>query len=289
MTPRLALFLLAGLLLAGCARRVPESGERRYPLRGEVLAVDRPGHRLTVQHEAIAGFMPAMTMEYAVSPGVAAVAAAGQKIRADLVVEKSGAAHLEGIWPDDEAAKAEIAAGARALRQDTHDRGDGAYREVGEAMPSFPLIDQTGRVVESGRFRGKQIMLNFIYTRCPLADMCPASTAKMMAAQKLARAAHVANLELVSITLDPDYDTPGVLKEYADERGIDTANFSFLTGPPAAIRDLLAQFGVIAEFQGDLLKHTLTTLLIDEKGRIAWRADGSAWEPVDFVAKMHRA
>ncbi len=189
-----------------------------------------------------------------------------------------GAAHLEKIWPDSEAVQAEIAAGARALREDTHDRGNGAYREIGEAMPDFTLYDQTGKVVESGRFRGKQIMLNFIYTRCPLADMCPASTAKMMSAQKLARTAGVKDLELVSVTLDPAYDTPGVVKEYADERGIDTGNFSFLTGPEGAIRDLLSQFGVIAEFQGGILKHTLATLLIDEKGRIVWRADGSQWE-----------
>ena len=97
------------------------------------------------------------------------------------------------------------------------------------------------------------------------------------------------NLELVSITLDPAFDTPGVLKEYAETRGIDTANFSFLTGPEAAIKDLLTQFSVIAQFQGDILQHTLTTLLIDVNGKIAHRTDGSAREPKDFVAKMTRS
>jgi protein SCO1/2 len=129
-------------------------------------------------------------------------------------------------------------------------------------------------------------MMNFIFSRCPVATMCPASTLKMMAAQKLAREAGATNVEFVSITLDPAYDTPGVLKEYAAVRGIDTKNFSFLTGPERAIRDLLEQFGVIAEFEGDLLKHTLTTLLIDPTGKIIHRADGSTWEPGDFVAKL---
>jgi protein SCO1/2 len=131
-------------------------------------------------------------------------------------------------------------------------------------------------------------MLNFIFTRCPDAKMCPAATAKMITVQRLAREAAVPNLELVSITLDPAYDTPGVLREYADLRGIDTANFSFLTGPEAAIRDLLTQFGVIAQFQGDILQHTLATLLIDPHGKIIHRTDGSAWDPQDFVAKMKR-
>jgi len=79
-----------------------------------------------------------------------------------------------------------------------------------------------------------------------------------------------------------------VLKQYAVDRGIDTTNFSFLTGPEAAIRDLLTQFGVIAEFKGNILDHTLATLLIDEKGRVAWRADGSQWQPSEFVGRMRR-
>jgi protein SCO1/2 len=131
-------------------------------------------------------------------------------------------------------------------------------------------------------------MLNFIYSRCPVANMCPLSTSKMMETQRLARREGIPNIEFVSITLDPAHDTPGVLRDYADQRGIDTANFSFLTGPEPAIRDLLAQFGVIAQFKGDILDHTLATLLIDEKGRIAWRADGSQWQPAEFVARMHR-
>jgi protein SCO1/2 len=106
--------------------------------------------------------------------------------------------------------------------------------------------------------------------------------------QKLARQAGVANLELVSITMEPAYDTPGVLKQYAAGHGIDTANFSLLTGPEAAIKDLLTQFGVIAGFEGDMAKHTLTTLLIDENGKIIHRADGSVWESREFVAKMKR-
>jgi protein SCO1/2 len=131
-------------------------------------------------------------------------------------------------------------------------------------------------------------MLNFIYTRCPVATMCPAATAKMIRTQQLAQEAGVKNLELISITLDPTYDTPGVLKEYADTHGIDTSNFSLLTGPENAIKDLLEQFGVIAEFEGDLVKHTLSTILINENGRIVHRADGSVWEPRDFVAKMKK-
>lgn len=241
-----------------------------------------------MHHEEVPDYMPEMTMEFLVNSGDIANAREGQRIRADMIPSDTGDYRLENIWPDDQVADATIRAGADALRQDTMIRGRRAYREVGENLPDFALYDQTGQVAQSARFRGKQIMLNFIYTRCPVATMCPAATMKFMETQRLAKEAGVANLELVSITLDPEYDTPGVLREYAEARGIDTGNFSFLTGPERAIKDLLTQFGVIAEFDGNMIQHTLTTLLIDENGRIVHRADGSVWEPKDFVAKMRR-
>ena len=287
----------AGVLVllgaTGCSReRAPAkaeaAAEKRYPLTGEIISVDAGRKILVVRHDEIKNLMPAMTMEFGVSGADAAAFKAGQRIRAEVIPSDRGDWRLEKIWVDDKSAEAAIAAQAAALRQDTLIRGKGAYREVGEKIPEFALFDQDGRVVQSGRFRGKQVMLNFIFSRCPVATMCPAATMRMMALQKLARESGVTNLELVSITLDPAYDTPAVLKDYAVTRGIDTSNFSLLTGPESAIRDLLTQFGIIAEFQGNLLNHTLATLLIDESGRIIHRADGSTWEPKDFVAKMKK-
>jgi protein SCO1/2 len=292
--------LLAAVLLGGtgCGREAggarqaataAKPGEERYAIRGEILKIDPARNVLIVQHEEIKGYMPAMTMEFAVSAGDVAVAKPGQRIRAEMVPSKDGDFRLEKIWPDDRTTEAAaVAAGALQLRQDTHTRGKAAYREVGETVPDFALYDQSGKVVQMARFRGKQLMVNFIFTRCPVATMCPASTAKMMTVQRLAQEAGVKNLELISITLDPAFDTPGVLRDYASTRGIDTGNFSFLTGPETAIKDLLTQFGVIAQFQGDILQHTLATLLITEDGKIAHRTDGSAWEPKDFVGKMKR-
>ena len=300
----LVLFCGSILFSAGCGRpgrsaisdqlvaaaKSDKTKDERYPLTGQVLRIEAERKILVVRHDEIKGYMPAMTMEFVVSDGELALAKPGQRIRAELVPAKDGGDfRLEKIWPDDKVSADTIAASALQLRQDTHTRGKSAYREIGETVPDFALYDQTGKVVQSGRFRGKQIMLNFIFSRCPDAKMCPASTAKMVTAQRLAREAGVKNLELISITLDPAYDTPGVLKEYAETRGIDTANFSFLTGPETAIKDLLTQFGVIAQFQGDILQHTLTTLLIDVNGKIAHRTDGSGWEPKDFVAKMTKS
>jgi protein SCO1/2 len=296
---KLRLSLLAGVcamaaLLPACKpvetppAAPAEPVEKHYPLTGQVLKVDAATKSLLVQHDKIPGLMPAMTMEFTVSDGDLANAKEGQRIRADLVMDAQDNARLEKIWPVDPVAESAVKAAAGALRQDTAIRGKSAYREVGENLPDFALYDQDGKVVTAARFRGKQVMLNFIFSRCPVATMCPTATANMTTTQRKAREAGIRNIEFVSITLDPDYDTPGVLKEYARARGIDTGNFSFLTGPEGAIKDLLTQFGIIAEFDGSILKHTLATLLINEQGKIIWRTDGSQWSPDDFVRKMHK-
>jgi len=292
----MCLLLLAGLGLAGCGKtggppkgaNHAQSAEKRYPLTGEIIAVDLPGKTIRVRHDEIKGLMPAMAMDFEVSAGDLAIAHLGSRIKADLVAIGNGDFRLEKIWPAGPAETAAVEAAANALNQETVIRGKQAYREVGELTPQFALYDQEGRVVKSEKFRGKQVMLNFIFTRCQVAKMCPAAVGRFQQMQRLAREAGVSNLELLSISLDPTYDTPGVLKEYAALRAIDTSNYSFLTGPEVAIKSLLAQFGVLAEFTGNILNHTASTLLLDENGKIVHRVDGSTWDVQEFVQKLKK-
>jgi len=262
-------------------------GEKRFPITGEIVKVDAARDTLLVHHSEIKGYMPAMTMEFKVTKGDLAIAKEGQHIRAELV-DRPDAFYLEKIWPDDAATQRALDAAAKALAQDTTMRGKEAYREIGENLPEFTLLDQEGRAVAGSRFRGKQIVLNFIFTRCPIATMCPAATERMAQLQAAAKAAGAKNFELVSISLDPEYDTPGIMKEYAQVRGLDTSNWSFLTGPDAAVRHLLAQLGVIREFEGATIKHTLATVLINEAGKISYRVDGSTWLVDDFVKRLKK-
>jgi protein SCO1/2 len=293
--PLLPLFFLAGLalaVLAGCTRaeKKPDvavvAAPKEHALTGEVVALTPARSAVLVHHEEIPGYMPPMTMEFLVAPADLARLKEGQRLRARMTQDDHGDLHLEAIELLDPVKEATIAAAANQLRQDTSARGKEAYREVGETVPQFTLYNQDGEVVPINRFRGRRVVLNFIYTRCPIATMCPASTLRMMALQQAAREKGVANLELVSITLDPAYDTPSVLKDYARVRGIDTANFTFLTGPEGAVRDLLHQFGVIVQPGDNYLKHTLATLLLDEHGRIVHRVDGTAWEPKEFLKRL---
>ena len=289
-----AWLLAAAVFFAGCTKRSDESGpaagdaeDGRHPLRGTVISVSAERGTALVDHEEIPGYMPRMTMEFHVNPGDLRILREGLKIRGKIF-EAGDGFYLEEIWPEDPAAERVVQAASQALRQDTVTRGSTPYREVGENLPDFALYDQDGKVVQAAQLRGRQIVLNFIFTRCPDAKMCPATVMKMMQLQATAREAGVTDHELISITLDPEYDTPGVLRDYADARGIDTSNYRFLTGPERAIKDMLAQSGVLAFQDGPLLQHTLATVLIDAKGKIVHRVDGSAWSVEDFAGRLRR-
>ncbi|HWA25326.1 MAG TPA: SCO family protein [Lacunisphaera sp.] len=292
MRPLLIALVLA---LAGCSRResppaatapATPAAPKEYTLTGEVVACYPDKGTVIAKHDEIPGYMPPMTMEFTFEPADRTKLGEGRTFRARLVDDGSGTLHLRAVEPIDPAKEAMIKAAAAELRQDTSIRGKGAYREIGESVPEFSLYDQRGEVFAINQVRGKWIVMNFIYTRCPIATMCPASTLRMMSLQEAARKAARDDLMLLSISLDPAYDTPAVLKDYAAARGIDGANFRFLTGPEGAVRDLLHQFGVIVEPGENFLKHTLSTLLIDPKGRIVHRVDGTTWSPDEFLKRL---
>ncbi|MEY3608850.1 MAG: hypothetical protein RLZZ447_1638 [Verrucomicrobiota bacterium] len=245
----------------------------RYDLRGEVIAITSKGNGLLVHHEEIPGYMPAMTMEFILEGAKAADFREGQRIRARMYESAPGEFKLEDIRIEAPAPAGTVPKGSEPA----------AFVTVGERAPAFQLLNQWGEEVGLERYRGKWIVLNFIFTRCPVATMCPAATARMISLQRQVAALGIKDFQLLSISLDPAYDTPAVLREYAETRGVDPVNFQFLTGTEAAVRRLLAQFGVIAEPSENLWKHTLATLLIDREGRIRQRVEGASWEPEVFL------
>lgn len=283
------LALLAG---AACSREAAKSSPPSkpegdgYALRGEIVGLVPERRILLVHHEEIPGYMPEMTMEFTIGEADLSLFKSGQRIAARMKEGSPGEFGLQGIRVLDTTKDTVVEAAARKLKEDTFILGKSVYREIGEAAPSFALYNQEGAVVSADQFRGQRVVLNFIFTRCPVATMCPAATARMITLQRLAREQGIVDFRLVSITLDPAYDTPAVLKTYGATRGADFANFDFLTGPETAIRSLLTQFGVIAEPSENIWKHTLSTVLIDRDGKIVHRVDGSTWEPEDFLARL---
>lgn len=283
-----SIWILLFGVLAGCSQKEETLGEEDtegHLLIGTITAVDEAAGLLEVAHEDVPDFMPAMTMKFVVSAGDLKNAKVGQKIRARLIRDENGAFELIKIWPLDEQVSNDLKRVNQRLQEQAKKLPSGYYYGEGDDSPDFALLDQFGEVVNSDQFAGKPLMLNFIFTRCTDANMCPLSTSKMAQLQKLAKAEEL-DVNFVSITLDPQYDTPGVLRQYAEAYGIEGSNFKFVTGHKSAVRNLVKSHGVTSIDKVDTIMHSLATVLIDEEGSIAKRSDKSAWTPEEFLEAL---
>lgn len=242
------------------------------PVRGLVRAVDPKAGTLTLECEApkgrvVSGFTVSGDL---VPERIGTVVAAEFKV-------SGGLARFERLVPADAAGERRIAELGARLHADTEARGRCVKRSPGEAAPEFALRDQFGRVVAPGDWQGRFVVISFIFSRCRAPEMCPASTRKMVELSRLLHADGVRNAVLFSVSFDPGFDTPGVLKTYADGYKADHAVHRFLTGPKGVIDDLRRQFGILTVDAEGTIVHNVATTLIGPDGRIIHRADGPNW------------
>jgi protein SCO1/2 len=149
------------------------------------------------------------------------------------------------------------------------------------AAPDFTLTSQDGAEVTLGDLRGKVVAVTFIYASCP--DVCPMLTDKMARVQDELGADFGTKVAFVSITVDPERDTPEALKEYAAAFDANLAGWSFLTGEPAAIRDVAHRYGVaVAPAADGQVDHTLLTTLIDRHGTMRVQYLGYRFDEEEF-------
>ena len=163
-----------------------------------------------------------------------------------------------------------------------HDAPDHAERlPVIGAAPDFVLTSQDNRPVALADYRGKVIAVTFIYTSC--ADTCPLLTAFMVHVQEELGSAFGKKIDFVSITVDPERDTPEILRQYAENFDADLAGWAFLTGEPAVVRDVMQRFGVFAKktATGDI-DHTFLTSLIDANGNMRVQYLGVGFDLGEF-------
>jgi protein SCO1 len=158
--------------------------------------------------------------------------------------------------------------------------GDKRLPVIGPAPP-FALTSQDGMPVALADFRGKVVALTFIYTACP--DICPLVTQKMVQVQDELGAEFGAKVAFVSITLDPERDTPEVLKDYAQFWGAKPDGWIFLTGSPEAVRDVTHRYGVfVAKKEDGSVDHTQLTSLVDAEGEMRVQYLGARFDPEEF-------
>ncbi len=151
-------------------------------------------------------------------------------------------------------------------------------REFNLLIDDFGLTDQNGRRVRFGQFRGKPVVVNFMYTSCP--DVCPLLTASLKILRDHMEPAESRDIHFLSITTDPEVDTPEVLKAYSKRHKADAPNWSWLTGNERALAPVWQGFGVsVQRIAKGLIEHTTLTVVADAKGYMRFAYFGSAPDP----------
>ncbi len=273
--------LIAAVTAASACSRPPEA--REFEVRGQILSVDAVRREVLVDHEDIPGFMPAMVMTYKVSDAALLEGKLpGDLITATLVVEEVDG-YLSSMTTTGHAPIRNPGAGPAITDTD--------LLKTGDAVPDTALIDDTGAARPLSSLRGHRVALTFIYTRCPIPDFCPLMDRHFARIQQEIRSsADLADVHLVSITLDPDFDTAPVLRAHAQAIGAAPATWTFLTGDRDDVLALAKRFGIITE-PGEsvaVVVHNLRTAVIDAEGRVAAVHSGNMWTPAELVADIRK-
>lgn len=277
--------LLAVLTVIGCGRNEEKRTDLvTFPIRGEVVEIDTARNRLMVAHEEIPNYMMAMTMPFKVkNRELLRGLQAGDSIAATLAVSRTES-WLETVTVvgKGEPPDPQLVAGAISARM----------LKIGDRIPNDPLINQDGKRIRLSAFQGKALALTFIYTRCPLPDFCILMSNNFAKVQKLLSqySPLTQRWHLVTVSFDPKFDSPKVLKEYGKSYKADFSTWDFVTDPDTSgktIMKLADGLGLTYEDdEGGLIAHNLRTVLLDREGKIVKILQGNEWRAEDVAAEL---
>ena len=275
--------------ISSCHRA--ETAAKRYPFTGRVVSVDLQAQSAVIDGDAIPGFMDAMAMPYKIKPAEALNhLLPGDSISADVVV----------IPPDKDSEPPDYwLENVKVIRHNDSSHAAGASSlhipAPGEEVPDFSFTNQSGKRISLKQYRGKVLLLTFVYTRCPFPDFCPRISSNFADIyQQLGANPALANTRLLSITFDPEHDTPQVLLDYAHSVA-HTQNpalfnrWQFAAPSTADLPRLAAFFALTIQPGGGTITHNLSTAVIRPDGKIAKWYHGSDWQPSDLIKDASEA
>jgi protein SCO1/2 len=277
------LSLLSAVSCHQSAQPTPSQGvapaAQRRPLKGKVVSLDQKTATANIDAEAIDGFMDAMTMAYSVQPAtVLGRLSPGDAISAVVVVEGNK------YWLENVVVTQPAKAGLRPPTNTLH------IPSPREPVPDFELINQTGQPISLARYRGKALLVTFIYVRCPFPDYCPRVSAAFAQINRELRthAALYRQTHLLSISIDPGHDTPKELRNYGFACGGSKQpalfdHWEFAVPRAAQLPEIANFFGLTIADDGGLITHSLSTAVIGPDGRIYRWYSGSDWQPADLI------
>jgi protein SCO1 len=277
--------LVAGcvaLALLACGRLTnSDQGADHYDTRGVVRGFSPDRATVEIQHENIPGLMPSMTMPFV---------ARDRKQIADLKIGDAISFRMtvtkKDFWIGNvEKIQREEVDVAEPKQTSSVSTEPHARLKEGDEMPAFSLTNQNGERISLETFRGQPFVLTFVFTRCPVPNFCPRMSNNFEELQAAIKAGSggLATTRLLSITLDPEYDTPKILKNYAAFHHADSEVWTFATGDKKEIDSLTRAFSVYRQTEGGTISHGLATALINRDGRIEKILRGNTWTPTEVT------
>ena len=287
------LFLcLAVFAFTGCQKQAKSEGNselKRYPLKGKVVSVDKANKKAKIDHEKIPGFMDAMTLDFPIhEEWVWRELTPGAEVHADLVVDLSA---NEPYWLE----KIGIVALPRADQPPVpvNDK----FAQVGNEVPDFTLTNQDGRKFSLKDYRGKTLAITFIYRECPLPEFCIKMSKHFsdMANQIAADPEGKKKVRLLSISFDPERDTPEKLRQYGlgylgKDSKDDFTVWQLAVGPEKDVRAIADFFGLRYETDEQdrtQINHSLVTAVIGPDGKVRRMFTGSDWTPDQVMSELN--
>jgi protein SCO1/2 len=280
-------------LLVGCHQAPPSptataGPQKTFTIRGKIVGTDAT--HVTLDGEDVPGFMEPMVMDYGLKdPSVVSELHPGDRITATILADH-GPEGYTNVRLDN------IVVIAQA-RPDYKPPVQYHVPTLGDAVPDFRLLNQSDRIIHLGQFKGKVVLLTFVYTRCPLADFCPRMSRNFADIDKalVAEPALYNQTHLLSISFDPAYDTPKVLRSYGGAYTGRYTNEKFthwdFAAPSAKDLPALTQFFNVGVTPGDskTLTHSLSTVLIGKDGKIVDWYPTNDWKPADVLAAIKKS
>jgi protein SCO1/2 len=279
--------ILAGTFLTVSCNRSKTTAAKRYPFTGRVVSVDTQAQSAVIDGDAIPGFMDAMAMPYKIKPAATLNhLLPGDSISADVMVGQSDGKNEDAIpdyWLENVKTIGHIdpvpAAGANAMHMPA----------PGEAVPDFVFTNQGGKRISLKQYRGHVLLVTFIYTRCPFPDFCPRMSSNFAEIYKQATTdPALAGTQLLSVSFDPEHDTPKVLREYGYSvaHTHEPALFSrweFAAPSTADLPKIADFFALTVKLEGGVITHNLSTAVIGPDGKIVKWYHGGDWQVSDLI------
>jgi len=280
---RILFLTLLLLILPACERSAP-APPKRYAFTGRVVSVEIQDQSVVIDGNAVPGFMGAMAMEYKVKPpSVLNQLSAGDTISADVVVVKPADSAAMDYWLEN------VKVTEHSKTPPPTPAGVQRIPQPGDVVPDFFFLNQDGKRVSLRQYRGKVLVITFIYTRCPFPDFCPRMSAYFDEMYKqIVATPSLGNLRLLSVSFDPDHDTPKVLRAYAfsvahtHEASLFT-RWQFAAARAADLPKLADFFGLIYKAEGGMITHNLSTTVIGPDGKIVRWYHGNDWQISDVM------